>query len=193
MGRPSLLNQKYNVGWFLLIRFADLLRVSSLHIIVRKRPYTFLLMSILVTCKWTGGSIYQVASEEFPFAATCSEKNRPQKFPFIAINNWILLAVRLGNSKAFYFISKRNNVYDQIHFSCIQQAPSIVKYSNQYELIKNLFAKAWCNHLLGLVLYPVLLIVWLYSLWKVRANLRYQIFVESAYFRCWSLKVYVQF
>ena len=31
--RPSVLNQKHSMGWFLLIRF-DLLRVFSLHIIL---------------------------------------------------------------------------------------------------------------------------------------------------------------
>ena len=28
-----------------------------------------------------------VVSGEFPFAVTCSEKNRPEKFPFIATYN----------------------------------------------------------------------------------------------------------
>ena len=31
-------------------------------------------MSILMTCKLTPGCICQVASREFPFAMTCSEK-----------------------------------------------------------------------------------------------------------------------
>ena len=31
-------------------------------------------MSILMTCKETGGCIYQVVSGELPFAATCSEE-----------------------------------------------------------------------------------------------------------------------
>ena len=31
---------------------------------------------------------------EFPFAATCSEKEQTEKFPFIATNNWVALAVR---------------------------------------------------------------------------------------------------
>ena len=39
--RPSLLNQKHNVGWFQLRRFVDLLRVCSLHSISRKHPNTF--------------------------------------------------------------------------------------------------------------------------------------------------------
>ena len=33
--RPSLINQKHNMGWFLLDRFVDLCRSSSLHIISR--------------------------------------------------------------------------------------------------------------------------------------------------------------
>ena len=35
------LNQKHNVGWFLLRKFADFLRVSSLHIISRNRSKHF--------------------------------------------------------------------------------------------------------------------------------------------------------
>ena len=37
-----------------------------------------------MTCKKTGDNIYQLVSGELPFAATCSEKKRPEKFSFIA-------------------------------------------------------------------------------------------------------------
>ena len=51
IGRPSLLNKKINVIWFLLM-FVDLVRVWSWHIISRKHPNMLLLiMSILVICK----------------------------------------------------------------------------------------------------------------------------------------------
>ena len=39
--RPSLLNQKHNMGWFLLRRFGDLIRVYSLLIISRNHSNTF--------------------------------------------------------------------------------------------------------------------------------------------------------
>ena len=51
-------------------------------------------MPTLMICKQTGGYINQVVSGEFHFAATFPEKNRPEKFPFIATNSWIILAVR---------------------------------------------------------------------------------------------------
>ena len=35
----------------------------------------------------------KLVSEEFPFAATSSEKNRPERFPFMATTDWIVLAV----------------------------------------------------------------------------------------------------
>ena len=91
----TLLKQKHNLGWFLLITFIDLVRVWSLQIISRNHPDTFLLlmMSILVTSKYSGGSIYRVVSGEFPFVARYSEKNRPESLSFIATNNWIVLAV----------------------------------------------------------------------------------------------------
>ena len=41
--RPSFLNQKHNVGWLLLKRFADLVRVCPLHIISRNHSNKFLL------------------------------------------------------------------------------------------------------------------------------------------------------
>ena len=85
-------------------------------------------MSVLITCKETGGYIYQVVGGEF--AGACLEKNRPEKFPFIATNNWIVLAVpwsvkhfctpispifpknygegENGSSKALCFLSRRN-------------------------------------------------------------------------------------
>ena len=40
------------------------------------------LMSILTTCKKTGGSIYPVAPWRIPFATICSEKEETEKFPF---------------------------------------------------------------------------------------------------------------
>ena len=52
-------------------------------------------MSILMIYgKQTGGYIFLVVSGEFPLAVTCSEKKRPEKIPFIATDNWIVLAVR---------------------------------------------------------------------------------------------------
>ena len=44
-------------------------------------------MPTLIICKQTGGYINQVVSGEFHFAATFPEKNRPEKFPFIATNS----------------------------------------------------------------------------------------------------------
>ena len=44
-------------------------------------------MSILLIYIKTGGYIYQVVPGVFPFAVACSEKERPEKFPFIATNN----------------------------------------------------------------------------------------------------------
>ena len=41
--RPSLLNQKHNVGWFLLIRFIDLARVYSSLVISRNHSNTFVI------------------------------------------------------------------------------------------------------------------------------------------------------
>ena len=41
----------------------------------------------------TGGYICQLVSGELRFNATCSEKERLEKIPFIATNNWIVLAV----------------------------------------------------------------------------------------------------
>ena len=47
-------------------------------------------MSILMGCKLTRDYIYQVASREFPFAATCSEKKiDPKNLLFIGIKNLI--------------------------------------------------------------------------------------------------------
>ena len=45
--RPSFLNQKHNVGWFLLKRFVDLFRVH--YIIHRNYFTTFLLIHLLKT------------------------------------------------------------------------------------------------------------------------------------------------
>ena len=39
-----------------------------------KQVFVHYLVSILMICKLTRGYIYQVASREFSFAATCSEK-----------------------------------------------------------------------------------------------------------------------
>ena len=38
--------------------------------------------------------MYQLASGEFSFTALAQRKNRPEKFPFTGITNWIVLAVR---------------------------------------------------------------------------------------------------
>ena len=40
-----IFNQHHNVGWFLLRRFVDLLRVCALHIISRNHSNTFLLIN----------------------------------------------------------------------------------------------------------------------------------------------------
>ena len=45
--RPSLLNQKHNVEWFLLKRFVDLFRVC--YIISRSHSNTFLLINLQKT------------------------------------------------------------------------------------------------------------------------------------------------
>ena len=47
--RPSLINQKHNLGWFLLRRFVDLSRVCSLHTISRNQNNTFLLINMQKT------------------------------------------------------------------------------------------------------------------------------------------------
>ena len=47
-----------------------------------RQVFVYYLMSILMICKLTRRYIYQVACKEFPFAATCPGKNRPEKFPF---------------------------------------------------------------------------------------------------------------
>ena len=52
-------------------------------------------MSLLMICKYTGGYIYKVTPGEFPFAATCFEKEETQKkLLFIEMNNRIALAAR---------------------------------------------------------------------------------------------------
>ena len=45
----SLLNQKYNVGWFLLKKFADLEKVCYLHVISRNHSSTLLLINLRKT------------------------------------------------------------------------------------------------------------------------------------------------
>ena len=132
----SSCNQKH-VGWFLLRSFLNLVRVWSLHIISRSHPNTFLLaMSVKKS-----GYIFSVVSGEFPFTATCSEKKRPEKFPFKVTNNWIVLAVRqslnyffalnslifrkslaeqkeTGNFNTFCFTSKRKIVKNFMFYWC---------------------------------------------------------------------------
>ena len=49
IGRSSLLNQKYNVGWFLLKRFVHLFRVSYFHIISRNHSNTLFLFNLQKT------------------------------------------------------------------------------------------------------------------------------------------------
>ena len=44
--RPSLINQKYSVGWFLLKKIVYLCRACSLHIIIRNHSNTFLLINM---------------------------------------------------------------------------------------------------------------------------------------------------
>ena len=64
--RPSILNKKYSVVWFLLKRFAAFPGVCPLHIISRNHLNTFLLID-------TG---------KFPFPAICSEKEYTRKISF---------------------------------------------------------------------------------------------------------------
>ena len=45
--RPSLVNQKHNVGWFLLKWFVDLFRVCYLHTISRNNSNIHLLMNLM--------------------------------------------------------------------------------------------------------------------------------------------------
>ena len=47
--RPSLINQKHNLGWFLLIRFVDRVKVYSLLVISKKHSNTFLLIDLQKT------------------------------------------------------------------------------------------------------------------------------------------------
>ena len=47
--RHSLLNQKHNVWWFLLKGVADIVRVSSFHIISRNHSNAFLLINLQKT------------------------------------------------------------------------------------------------------------------------------------------------
>ena len=55
-----------------------------------RQAFVHYLMSIILICTVARGYIYQVASREFPFAETCSEKEiDPKNFLFIGINNWI--------------------------------------------------------------------------------------------------------
>ena len=67
-----------------------------------------LVMSILVTWKWTGGYIDLAVSREYSrqlfFAATSSEKEWTKKFSFIATNNWIVLAVQRSVNCSFALI-----------------------------------------------------------------------------------------
>ena len=44
--QPSLINQKHNMGWFLLKRFVHLRRTFSLHIISRNHYNTFLFINM---------------------------------------------------------------------------------------------------------------------------------------------------
>ena len=44
--RPPLINQKHNMGWFLLKRFVRLCRAFSLHITSRNHYKTFLLINM---------------------------------------------------------------------------------------------------------------------------------------------------
>ena len=52
MGRPPLLNQKRNVGWFLLIRFVDLVKGIYTFYISRNHPSKFLLITFYGISPW---------------------------------------------------------------------------------------------------------------------------------------------
>ena len=51
-----------------------------------RQAFVHYLMSILMTCKWTGGYIYQALFGKFPVATTYSEKKKKKKKKFIAAN-----------------------------------------------------------------------------------------------------------
>ena len=57
------------------------------------------LMCILIICRLAGLSSHSVG--EFPYAVTFQKKNRLERFPFIATNNWIVLAVRFYTKHFF--------------------------------------------------------------------------------------------
>ena len=55
-----------------------------------RQDFVHYFMSIVMICKQTGGYIYTLVSGEFHLAATCSQnKNRPEKYPFMAKLNCI--------------------------------------------------------------------------------------------------------
>ena len=58
-------------------------------------------------CQQAGGYIYQVVSGEFFLVGLVQKKNRPEKCPFIAANNCIVLAIpkRYANANAYLSIS----------------------------------------------------------------------------------------
>ena len=59
MCRPSPLNQKHNVVWFLLSRFVDLLRICCLHIISINHSNTVLLINLQKTKKLVQSKLLQ--------------------------------------------------------------------------------------------------------------------------------------
>ena len=68
-------------------------------------------MSIFMICKETSGYIYQIVSGGLPFAATCLENlYRPETFPFIATNNWTVLAVRWSVK---YFFAPNSPIFQK--------------------------------------------------------------------------------
>ena len=134
MGRSSLLHQKHNVGCFLLKRFVEISSEYVFYTLLvetcRKQKlvqskalqqklfalilgfwqcrqvFVTYLMSILMTCKYTGGYIYQVVSAEYSFAAKCSEK-----FPFYRNIKGIKFTVRW--SVKYFFCSELTSIPDK--------------------------------------------------------------------------------
>ena len=58
-----------------------------------RQVFVHYLMSVLIICKQTGSYIFQVVSEDFPLLQLVQKNNRPEKFLFVATNDWFVLAV----------------------------------------------------------------------------------------------------
>ena len=59
-----------------------------------RQVFVHFLMSILMMCKKTGGYIFLVSLRGIPLRGDLvHKKNRPEKYPFIATNNWIVFGI----------------------------------------------------------------------------------------------------